>query len=155
MRRRRGIAELLVVAPAPPDGVVLLLARHRGEFVQVVHPLLHGGEARAPESRSLVPHDRGLGGLLPLRILGAVLVAGQIEPAAVLERVDDAARLEGGREDLLDRARAEHDVAALFPAQPAPQGGGGRGHVDAFALVMRKRTEPLDLPSQREEQDRA
>src|SRR5258708_4496240 len=120
VRRRRRAAEFLVVALAPADGVVLLFARDRGELVQVVHPLLHGDEARAIEANSLVPHDRGLGGFLPLRILRAVLVAGEIEPAAVLECVDDAARLESRREYLLDRARASYPAAPASPAPPPP-----------------------------------
>src|SRR5882762_9421613 len=155
VRRRRRVAELLVVALAPADAVVLVLARHRRELVQVVHPLLHGGEARAIESRPLVAHDRGLGGFLSLRVLGAVLVPGQVEPAAVLECVDDAGRLEGGSENLLGLARAEDDVTALFPAQPAPQGGRSRGHFDAWTLVMRKRAKALDSLLQREEEHRA
>jgi len=136
LRRRR---ELLVVFFSPADGVVLALLRHRGESVEVVDPSLHGDEARAAEPGPFVAHDRGLDRFPSLRVLGAVLVAGEVQAAAVLERVDRVRDLERGSEHLLQRAGAEQDLAAVLPAQPAPQRGGRRGHLHAFALIVRKR----------------
>jgi len=46
VRVRGRVAELLVVALAPADAVVLLLRRHRRKPVQVVDPLLYGDETR-------------------------------------------------------------------------------------------------------------
>src|SRR5260221_5187460 len=154
VRGKRRTSELLVVAFAAADRVVLFLARHRGEPSQIVPPLLPGDNARAAESRPLVLHDRRFDGFLPLRILCAILVTRQIEPAAVFECVDDADRLEGGRENLPGLARAEHDLAAVFPAQPAPEGSRSRRDFEVLASVMRKRSETLDLLLQREEQQR-
>src|SRR3979411_2118641 len=70
---------------ALPSSLLSLLRRPRALYWSL--RVLPGGEARASESRPLVPHDRGLGGFLSLRVLGAVLVPGQVEPAAVLECV--------------------------------------------------------------------
>src|SRR6266700_7657020 len=47
-------ADLLVVAPAPADRVVLVLARLRRKSIEIVNPLLHGYERGTFDAGSLV-----------------------------------------------------------------------------------------------------
>ena len=120
-----------------------------------MNPLLHGHERGTSDACPLVARNRGLDGFSPARVLGAVLVACEIEAAAVFEGVDCARRLECRCEHLLDRPSAKHDLAAVFASQPAPESCRRRRDFEGLASVVRKRAQPLDFFLQPEEQQRA
>jgi hypothetical protein len=139
----RRVVQFVVVAAPPPDHVVLLPRPHAFKSVQVVQPLLHGHEAGAIQAGALAVGQRGLFGRRILRVLRAILIAGQVTAVAVgaapvAKRLDRALKPQCRCQRLLDRARGMHQLAAIGATQPAPQGGGGGGHLDPGPLQGRK-----------------
>ena len=72
------VLDLLVVGQAPAEVVVLLEVAQRLEGVEVVHPLLHGDVAGAVDALAQAMRERRLHRCLALRVLGAVLEAGEV-----------------------------------------------------------------------------
>src|SRR5437764_2488401 len=85
------------------------------EAVEVVHPALDGGEARA------VLRDRRGDGRLALRILGAVLEAREIAATSVVEEVHRVFGDERIGEELAQLARGVEDGAAIGATQEEPE----------------------------------
>ncbi|KGD44073.1 hypothetical protein DO70_6535 [Burkholderia pseudomallei] len=143
------VLELLVVVLAAADDAVHFVARNLAHLAEVVHPLLNRDEARAVEPRALAGHERDFERLVALRVLGAVLVAGQVAVVRVTERVRRRIELERGRDEPLDVARAHGGRAEIVGAQPDPQRRGSRRHRRARHRQLGKLLQPVDLPVER------
>ena len=76
-----GVVEFFVVDMAAADAVVASLGRHGLEAAKVVEPALHGDNAGA------IGVDGRCQGIVAGGVFGAVFIAGEVSPAAVLEGV--------------------------------------------------------------------
>jgi len=113
--------QLLIVALASADGVVLLLGRHGVEAVEIVQPLLNRREAGTVQTRTGTPYQGGSQGVRPLWILGTVLVSGEIQTGAVSKPVHGLDARECRRNCPLDCPAAVQQISAVVPPQPAPE----------------------------------
>ncbi|MNZ44124.1 hypothetical protein D3C78_617480 [compost metagenome] len=149
------VFQLLVVALAPADDVVLLLFRQSVEAVQIVQPVLHGGEAAAAHAVGSCAGDGGGQRRLVLGVFRAVLVAGQVVTAPVAEGIAALHQAQGRRQRGDQRAAALQQLAAVVAAQPAPQGMLGRGDIHGGAVQHRERAQAVDPAAEGVQQCRA
>ena len=77
-------------------------------------------------------------GIVPGRVLRAILVAREVTARVVLECIDDRRGAQRGGHRRLEGARAVHEFASVVTTQPAPQGARGGRHFDAGTGACRE-----------------
>ena len=106
---------------------------------EVVHPLLHGHEARSCQR---TVRDKRCGNRVVIDgVLGTVFVSCQVEAelgVAVFEPIDDLLNLERIAERIDEFDAAIDDLALVGSPQPAPEGTLGRRNLDARTGQRRK-----------------
>jgi hypothetical protein len=80
----------------------LIGLRQRFKRVEIMDPLLGRDKAGAIDSRPHVFSDGGIDGRAAFRVLGAVFISRQIEPAIKFKPVDQPIAAKGGLQRLRD-----------------------------------------------------
>jgi len=106
MRRFRSIGKFFIVGLAASNRIVLVMPSHRFEAIEIVHPLLHSGEACTIESNAMALNDCRCNRRIVMRIFSAVFVPGQIAAAVMTKCIDRTIEYECFCQRFLDQAAA-------------------------------------------------
>src|SRR5690606_34605242 len=149
VRGLRSVVQLLVIALAPTEDVVLLDTWKTVEAIQVMHPLLQHGKASTHLAGHTIGHQRRLDGGIAHRVLGTVLITCQVMSRLVTKAIHHSSQGECRRQRSFQSARAEQKLPAILPPQPAPERllRGWRFYIGV--IKNRKRPQPGYLPPQR------